>query len=439
MKSQKPQTKQDEASEIQAALGKIKGLEGEISLVIREMQEKVQQLEFLNEFSSILNSTLDTAIVREKSLEATCKLLRCETASLYLVDVATNELYWETALGDVGKELKKSVRLPINDQSIAGYVAMTGESLIINDVQSDPRHFKKKGSAPAKGGFVSRTMVCVPLKGIERKGDTAVSKTIGVLQALNKLPSLPEKPSQHEWPDFIDDDRRILETLSNQVAIAIENSQLYTTLKKSFYDTVEALAEAIEKKDRYTGGHTKRVVHFSMCIAKYMNLTAEQLERIRLGAILHDVGKIGIEDKILKKPAPLDDDEWGVMKTHPELGWEIMNRVEGLKDVIAGMRYHHERYDGKGYPLGLKGEEIPVIARIISVADTYDAMVSTRPYRKGLDPKIAFEEIVKYRGTQFDPEVVDAFIEAFKNEKMGRGTGNGTTPGQDGGTLSNGY
>jgi HD-GYP domain-containing protein (c-di-GMP phosphodiesterase class II) len=426
------QAKKGQATEIQAALGKIKGLEGEISHVIREMQEKVQQLEFLNEFSSLLNSTLDTASVREKALEATCKLLRCETASLYLVDEAASELYWETALGEVGNELKKSVRLPINGQSIAGYVAMTGESLIVNDVQADPRHFKK----PAKGGFVSVTMVCVPLKGVDRKGANATTKTIGVLQALNKLPSVPEKPSTHAWPEFAADDRRILETLSNQVAIAIENSQLYTTLKKSFYETVEALAEAIEKKDRYTGGHTKRVVHFSMCIAKYMSLTPEQLERVRLGAILHDVGKIGIEDKILKKPAPLDDEEWGVMKTHPELGWEIMSRVEGLKDVVSGMRYHHERWDGKGYPLGLKGEEIPLIARIISVADTYDAMVSTRPYRKGLDPKIAFDEIVKYRGTQFDPVTVDAFVQAFKNEKMGRGTGTGSLPG---GTLSNGY
>jgi HD-GYP domain-containing protein (c-di-GMP phosphodiesterase class II) len=142
-----------------------------------------------------------------------------------------------------------------------------------------------------------------------------------------------------------------------------------------------------------------------------------------LGALLHDVGKIGVEDHILKKKSALDEPEWKIMQQHPDLGFDIMNRVEGLKDVIGGMRYHHERWDGKGYPLGLKGEEIPLIARIIAVADTYDAMVSTRPYRKGLDPKIAFDEIVKYRGSQFDPIVVDAFIEAFKREKMGRGSG----------------
>ena len=394
------------------AMARIQDLEGEIAHVIREMQGKVQQLEFLNEFSSLLNSTLDTAVVREKSLEATCNLLQCETASLFLVDEKTAELYWETALGETGKELQKAFRLPIDDRSIAGFVAMTGESLLVNDVQGDPRHAKR---VKGKAAFVSRTMICVPLK--------AKDKVIGVLQAINRLASITPRASQHEWSDFHEDDKRILETLSHQVAIAIENAKLYTTLKKNFYETVEALAEAIEKKDRYTGGHTKRVVHYSMCIAKYLNLTAEQLERIRLGAILHDVGKIGIEDKILKKNAPLDKDEWTVMQTHPELGFDIMGRVEGLKDVMGGMRYHHERWDGKGYPLGLKGEEIPFLARIISVADTYDAMVSTRPYRKGLDPQIAYDEIVKHSGTQFDPVIVDAFVQEFKNEKMGQGSG----------------
>jgi HD-GYP domain-containing protein (c-di-GMP phosphodiesterase class II) len=160
-------------------------------------------------------------------------------------------------------------------------------------------------------------------------------------------------------------------------------------------------------------------------IAKNLNpaLSTEELDRIKLGAILHDVGKIGIEDKILKKEAPLDPYEWPVMKTHPELGYQIMKRVQGLKDVVAGMRFHHERWDGQGYPLGLKGEETPLIARIIAVADTYDAMISTRPYRKGLEPRVAYEEIVKNAGTQFCPQTVEAFKRAFAQGKMGRGSG----------------
>lgn len=216
--------------------------------------------------------------------------------------------------------------------------------------------------------------------------------------------------------DFTVEDEQLLQILVPQIATALENATLYTQLKKNFYDTVEALVEAIEKKDRYTGGHTKRVVHYSMSIARHLNLSEEELERIRLGAILHDVGKIGVEDKILKKEFPLDASEWKVMQEHPQMGYEIMSRVDGLKDVIAGMRYHHERFDGLGYPEGLKGNDIPLVARIIAVADTYDAMVSTRPYRKGLPPKKAFDEIVKYSGSQFDPIVVDAFVKAFKKD-----------------------
>jgi HD-GYP domain-containing protein (c-di-GMP phosphodiesterase class II) len=402
------------------AIGRIQGLESEIAGVLLAMQEKVQQLEYLSEFSALLNSTLDTNVVREKALEATCRLLRCETASLFLVDEKKAELYWETALGEAGKELQKSVRLPIDNRSIAGYVAMTGETAVVNDVTKDPRHFKK--AEKSGEGFKTRNLICVPLR--------AKNKIIGVLQALNKLPALSAGPAQKDGAAslFRDDDRKLLESLSHQVSIAIDNARLYANLKQSFFETVEALAEAIEKKDHYTGGHTKRVVYYSMCIAKYMKLTPEVLERIRLGALLHDVGKIGVEDKILKKQAPLEADEWKVMQTHPELGHDIMGGVEGLRDVLGGMRFHHERWDGKGYPLGLKGEEIPLIARIISVADAYDAMVSTRPYRKGLDPAVAYAEILRNRGTQFDPVSVDAFVQAFQNEKMGKGSGGWGAP-----------
>jgi HD-GYP domain-containing protein (c-di-GMP phosphodiesterase class II) len=293
---------------------------------------------------------------------------------------------------------------------------MTGESVICNDVQNDLRNLKnvnKKFLIPTE--LNTQTLICVPLKARDR--------TVGVLLAFNKITNITPKSSTHAWPDFYEEDRKILETLSHQVVIAIENSRLYTDLKRGFFDTVEALAEAIEKKDRYTGGHTKRVVYYSKCIAKYMDLSHEQLENVHLAAILHDVGKIGVEDSILKKQAPLTKEEWVVMKSHPEQGYDIMSRVSGLKDVIGGMRYHHERWDGKGYPIGLQGEEIPIIARIIAVADTYDAMVSTRPYRKGLDPQVAYDEIVLHSGSQFDPAVVKAFIEAFCHEKMGKGSG----------------
>lgn len=409
MASNSKKTSHSNQFKAEEALGKIRGLESQVAATLLEMQEKVQQLEQFNELSAFLNSTLDSAIVREKALEATSRLLRCEGAALFLIDRQNAELVFERG------ENQPSIRLPIDDRSLAGYVAMSGESVISNHVSED---FRPLGKTFGKQEQQIRTMVCVPLRVRER--------VLGVLQAVNKLPSVSARPSLHAWPDFHENDRKILQTMSHQVAIAVENSRLYTDLKKSFFDTVEALAEAIEKKDRYTGGHTKRVVYYSMCIAKHMDLTSEQLEQIRLAAILHDVGKIGIEDSILKKPAPLDADEWTVMRTHPDQGYDIMSRVEGLRDVIGGMRYHHERWDGKGYPFGLKGQEIPLIARVIAVADTYDALVSTRPYRKGVAPRKAVDEIVRNQGTQFDPEVVEAFLRAFRVEKMGMGSGGAT-------------
>ncbi len=188
-------------------------------------------------------------------------------------------------------------------------------------------------------------------------------------------------------------------------------------------DAVMALASAIEAKDQYTGGHNRRVAFFAVMIARHMALSAAFIEDVRLSSLLHDVGKIGIDDHVLKKDSALDAPEWEHMKRHPELGFKILAHLKGssgMLNIIDGMQYHHERPDGLGYPLQLKGEEIPLIARIISVADTFDAMTSNRPYRKGLSYDTAFEEIVRNRGTQFDEKVVDGFIRAFKMEGMGK-------------------
>ena len=178
------------------------------------------------------------------------------------------------------------------------------------------------------------------------------------------------------------------------------------------------MVDAISKKDRYTAGHTRRVSHFAQQIGVEMGLSHMEMRQLRLSAVLHDIGKIGIEDKILKKSDKLNDEEFSIMKYHPRLGFEILGHIEGLEEVIDGMKYHHERPDGKGYPYGLKGDEIPLNAMIISVADTFDAMISTRPYRKGLPPMFAYEEILRFRGTQFSNNVVDSFEQAFKKTRM---------------------
>jgi HD-GYP domain-containing protein (c-di-GMP phosphodiesterase class II) len=181
-----------------------------------------------------------------------------------------------------------------------------------------------------------------------------------------------------------------------------------------FLGTIRALAEAIDEKDPYTKGHSIRVNRFAVIIGRYLGLSREDLKALHVSSLLHDVGKIGIDDAILKKPAALTPDEFDIMKTHPERGAKIMGRIPQMKNTVPGMRFHHERWSGGGYPLGLKGEEIPLQARIVAVADTFDAMTTDRPYQRALPVADAVARINDMKGVHLDPQVVEAFNRAFE-------------------------
>ena len=198
----------------------------------------------------------------------------------------------------------------------------------------------------------------------------------------------------------------------------MDNARLYESLKEAFIKTVYTLAETIEKRDPYTGGHTKRVSSYSIAIAETLGISAVDRERLELASVLHDIGKIGVSDNVLRKTSKLTDEEFDEIKLHPTCGQEILSYIEELKDIIPGVKSHHERIDGRGYPDGLKGQEIDLIARIIAVADSFDAMTSDRPYRKGLPLETALEELRKCSGSQFDTMVVEAFLEAWGNNRI---------------------
>ncbi len=174
--------------------------------------------------------------------------------------------------------------------------------------------------------------------------------------------------------------------------------------------TILAIARAIDAKDEYTQGHSQRVATYSCALAEYMGWSEADCDNIYHIALLHDVGKIGVPDSVLKKSGPLTDEEFAQMRRHPDIGADILKTIRSLKGIETGTRFHHERYDGKGYPNGLKGDEIPLIARIICVADTFDAMTSTRCYRKRLDMDVARAELRRCAGTQFDPAIVEEFL-----------------------------
>jgi len=196
------------------------------------------------------------------------------------------------------------------------------------------------------------------------------------------------------------------------------NSKLkdtYEQLEKSYMESIEVLRQTVDAKDQYTRGHSDRVADYSVLIGKYMGLAEEDLKTLKIGGLFHDVGKIGVPDHILLKPGKLTDDEYSEIKNHPSIGAHILSTATIFSNLIPIVKHHHERYDGKGYPSKLAGNDIPFLARIAAVADTYDAMTSRRPYRDALPLDVVKAEIEKCSGTQFDPEIAKVFLDLLEN------------------------
>jgi putative nucleotidyltransferase with HDIG domain len=213
--------------------------------------------------------------------------------------------------------------------------------------------------------------------------------------------------------DFTEDDLHLADALAANVSAGIECAQLLRQSRDLFLNSITVLAQAVELRDKYTGGHTARVTEYSMLLARQLELPARDIELIRIGTPLHDIGKIGIGDDILQKPGRLTPEEFEVMKTHTIKGAAIISTIPDLHAVLPIVRNHHERWDGSGYPDRLAGDQIPLLARIVAVADAFDAMTSNRPYhvdKRGRPPEEAFEEVRRQAGRQFDPQCAAAFL-----------------------------
>ena len=274
------------------------------------------------------------------------------------------------------------------------------KTLNIKDVTKDPRFKDRKVSKNI--GFVEKAFLTMP---VINNG-----KLVGVLQMRNK----------QGGGYFTKEDEAVMGMLiDTQISPSLEKSRVYKEMQDLFIDSIQTIANAIDAKDEYTQGHCTRVAEYSLMIGKYLGMQDDEQEALHYAAILHDVGKIGIKDSILNGTTKLTDEEFAEMKSHVIKGARILENIKKTKpEIVLGAKYHHERYDGKGYAEGISGENIPLFARIIAVADVYDAMTSTRSYRKGLPQEIAVAELIKYSGTQFDKKIVDAFVQYVEDSKL---------------------
>jgi HD-GYP domain-containing protein (c-di-GMP phosphodiesterase class II) len=360
--------------------------EHELSNVTEQLTSVYEELSLLYKISSGMRFSQKP----QAFLESVCREVQ-ESGNYLSVAVALANHEDDSAtpiLGDIavlvgqcpiaGNDLLAAMHEPIYD-ALAG-----GETQVHNEIPPDCDWAHLRTSA--------KRFVCVPLKRDKR--------ALGVMIALDK----------NDSTEFNSVDLKLLNNVGSQCSIFLENAALYQDMQGLFMGVLHALTRSIDAKDAYTRGHSQRVAELSRALAVKIGLPEEQCERIYLSGLLHDVGKIGVPEAVLTKPGRLTDAEFDAIKKHPEIGAQILGNIKQLQDILPGVLYHHERWDGKGYPHQFAAEKIPLMGRIICVADCFDAMSSTRTYRPALPLDTVLAEIQRCGGAQFDPALAKVFV-----------------------------
>jgi HD-GYP domain-containing protein (c-di-GMP phosphodiesterase class II)/HAMP domain-containing protein len=362
----------------------------------QDLSRKILELNTLHEVGKSLSMVLELEKLLEMILDMTARVLGgVKASSLILYDEESGLLQVKVYKGNNPQAARRPIKL---GEGIAGKVFERGEPLMINNLAAETEEGESLPTL-VKEGVVVRSSLCVPLKIKEC--------TIGVLSVSDKL----------SGDNFDDNDLHMLVTLASQIAITLNNARLYEDLEASYLSAVRALANSLDAKDPYTRGHSERVALYSLEIGRKMNLSPDELKTLHIGALLHDIGKIGISESIINKTSRLTEEEFDLIRTHPVRGASIIEPAKFLKNKVPLIRYHHERFDGQGYPEGLKGDGIPMLARIVCVADSYDAMTSKRAYREPMGREAAMKELIKCSGSQFDAKVVTSFLEVLSDDK----------------------
>jgi len=355
-----------------------------INKLTDSLQSRIKEISLINQITQ--ESTLSQNLSKVLNLILNCAIdtLGVDSGSIMLLDRNHDLVVRAASNGNlIGKRIKFG-------QGIAGWVAKEKKPLVLIDGIDDPRFSKSKSNKERVKDAVS-----VPIM--------LGTKVVGVI-------NLTATKKKHP---FTGRDLEFLTTLANQAAGAVYNAQIFEELRNNYFSTIQALAEAIDAKDPYTHGHSARVAEYAIMVAKEAGMTLEEMESLQAAAYLHDIGKIGIPEAILTKPGRLTTEEYQIIRTHPEIGARILAPVSFKGNVVPIVRHHHERVDGEGYPDKLKGKKIPFEARILAVADSFDAMTSLRAYRPPRDFESAKAELKRCAGEQFDKEVVELFLKAI--------------------------
>jgi response regulator RpfG family c-di-GMP phosphodiesterase len=360
-----------------------------------KLEERREDAASLVEVSRSVNASLRVTEVLRTITEAAVKITAAKASAIRLLNRKRDEL---TAAASYGLSLDYLAKGPVRvAESPVDQEALAGHPVSVLDITKDPR-IRYREEARAEG-LVS--LLTLPL----RRG----SDTFGVLRVYSA--------QRHQWSGR---ELRLLQAFADHAAIAIHNARLHEDLRRSYWETVNALARAIEAKDPHTLGHSERATDYALQLGRALNLGADRMETLRFAATLHDIGKIGLSDRSLSRLGHLDVNDEVLVRMHPLIGITILQPIEFLAPVLEAVRYHHEQWDGNGYPEGLAGDKIPILARMLAVANHYDNLRTGSPGRPGVSEQEAAQSLRRAAGKELDPELVPVFLRTIGREASPR-------------------
>jgi HD-GYP domain-containing protein (c-di-GMP phosphodiesterase class II) len=382
---------EERIEEIEEANYKIADLAGELEDKNTNLEKAVARLSTLYKIGLGINSTIEVARLFNLIVKTTMETLNAQIGYIMLYDQELSCFKVITLHGH-DSVVSKEVNIPMSPSGVSAWVVRNCKPLLIADINDTPE-FDRYSAL----GYERKTLICAPL--------LTKDEIIGTITVVNKLDNSV----------YDNEELELLSTIATQASIAIKNAQLYDEQQKTYLNTIHALVSAIEASDSYTRGHSERVTLYSMGLANKLGLPQDRMHIIERASILHDIGKIGIDLTLLHKEGRLTPEDIKDLQQHPTIGMKILEPIEFLSDVRLCIGQHHERYDGQGYPNNTQADELLLEARILAIADSFDAMTSDRPYRKALPISVAVKELQDNAGSQFDPDLIPHFVELLES------------------------